>query len=116
MDTPIRAEPSRRVAAPTAARGLPPGPRMLPIAQSASWVFRPIPFITSGRAEFGDTFTMRLAGLPPLVVLSRPSDIKEVFTGDPDVFHAGSANVILKPILGKSSLLLLDGERHMKER
>ncbi len=84
--------------------------------QSAAWLFRPVRFLERARRAFGPTFTMRLAGLPPFVVLSRPSDIKEVFTGDPDVFHAGSANTVLKPILGRSSLLLLDGERHMKER
>lgn len=95
---------------------LPRGPQLHPIAQSAAWLFRPIPFIERCRRKFGDKFTMRLAGLPPLVILSNPSDIKDVFTGDPSVFHAGSANVILKPILGENSLLLLDGERHMKER
>ena len=94
----------------------PPGPTMMPILQSASWVFRPVPYMEACRAQFGDTFTMQLAGLPKFVILSNPSDIKEVFTGDPDVFHAGSANVVLRPILGSSSLLLLDGERHMKER
>ena len=42
--------------------------------------------------------------------------MKEVFTGDPDLLYAGHANSILKPILGSSSLLLLDGERHRDER
>ncbi len=95
---------------------LPDGPRIPPLVQSAAWVFRPIPFLEHCRASFGDVFTMQLAGLPALVVMSNPSDIKEVFTGDPEIFHAGSANIVLKPILGRSSLLLLDGERHMKER
>jgi cytochrome P450 len=105
-----------RPGAAAVAHGLPPGPRIPGVAQSAAWVFRPIPFLTGCRARFGDTFTIRLAALPPLVALSNPSDIKEVFTGDPDIFHAGSANIILKPILGRSSLLLLDGDRHMSER
>jgi cytochrome P450 len=68
------------------------------------------------RRRYGETFTMRLAGLPPFVVFTNPADIKEIFTGNPEIFHAGSANSVLKPILGRSSLLLLDGERHMKER
>lgn len=89
---------------------------MPPLLQSASWVFRPVPYLERCRAQFGDTFTMQLAGLPKLVILSNPSDIKEVFLGDPNVFHAGSANVVLRPILGRSSLLLLDGDRHMQER
>jgi cytochrome P450 len=114
--SPPAVEPRDRHVASPARRGLPPGPRMPPIAQSLSWLFRPIPFMTACRRDHGDTYTMRLAGLPPFVVLSDPAAIKEVFTGDPDVFHAGSANSILRPILGESSLLLLDGDRHMKER
>ena len=117
MDLPHSSEPARdRKGAAGATFGLPPGPRLPGVAQSAAWVFRPVAFLTSGRARVGDLVTMQLAGLPPLVVMSSPSDIKEVFTGDPDVFHAGSANIVLKPILGRSSLLLLDGERHMTER
>jgi cytochrome P450 len=105
-----------RARVPMTLQGLPAGPRLPPVAQSAAWVFRPIPFLNANRRKFGTSFTMQLAGLPPLVVLSRPSDIREVFTGDPEVFHAGSANVVLRPILGESSLLLLDGDRHMQER
>ncbi len=67
-------------------------------------------------AQLGEVFTMQLAALPPIVMIADPAAIKEIFTGDPDVFHAGSANVVLKPILGSSSLLLLDGERHLEER
>lgn len=108
--------PSIPVADRAVARGLPAGPRLPPLVQSAAWVYQPIRFLTACQRKFGDTFTMQLAGLPPLVILSKPSDIKQVFTGDPEIFHAGSANIVLKPILGRSSLLLLDGERHMRER
>lgn len=95
---------------------LPVGSRLPGVAQSASWVFWPIPFMEHMRRRYGGTFTLRLAGLPPIVVLSDPDVVKEVFTGDPEVFHAGRANIVLRPILGESSLLLLDGERHMVER
>lgn len=108
--------PPRHGEASSVARGLPPGPRLPPVVQSGAWVARPIPVLHACRARFGHTFTLRFAAMPPLVLFSRPADIKEIFTGDPEVFHAGSANIILRPILGRSSLLLLDGERHMKER
>ena len=39
-----------------------------------------------------------------------------VFTGDPDVLHAGEGNAMLEPLLGARSLLLLDGADHMAER
>mgnify|MGYP000999450759 CR=1 FL=1 len=95
---------------------LPAGPRLPPILQSLSWVFRPIEFMNRSRETYGNTFTISLAGMPPLVATGEPALIKEIFTGDPAVFNAGRGNLILKPILGAHSLLLLDGERHLKER
>jgi cytochrome P450 len=52
----------------------------------------------------------------PWVVVSHPDDVRRVFTGDPDVLHAGEGNAILKPLLGPNSVLLLDGPAHMRER
>ena len=46
-----------------------------------------------------------------------PHVIKQVFTGDPDVFHAGEANATpLEPLMGRNSVLLLDGPEHMRQR
>ena len=43
--------------------------------------------------------------------------IKQVFTGDPDIFHAGEANATpLEPLMGRNSVLLLDGPEHMRQR
>ena len=50
------------------------------------------------------------------MVVSHPDDVKQVFTGDPDVLHAGEGNAILRPLLGERSVLLLDGPEHMRER
>jgi len=79
-------------------------------------MFTPIEFMEACRARYGDTFTVRFAGFPPMVMLSDPAVVKEIFTGDPDQLHAGQANAILKPILGASSMLLIDGKRHRDER
>ena len=61
-------------------------------------------------------FTIRLGQVGPVVMLAHPDLIKEVFTGDPEVFHAGQANVILRPSLGGHSVLLLDDAHHMRQR
>src|SRR4051794_31237356 len=103
MDSPQPViEPARRAPSAPSTRGFPAGPRIPPLAQSAAWVFRPVPFLQDCRRRFGETFTMRLAGLPAFVVVCDPAVIKEIFTGDPEIFHAGSANSVLKPILGRS--------------
>ena len=88
---------------------LPPSPRGPHLLQTAGWVTRPGPYSRRLRARFGDTFTLHVDRRAPWVVLSHPDDVRKVFTGDPDVFHAGEGNAILKPLLGARSVLLLDG-------
>jgi cytochrome P450 len=39
-----------------------------------------------------------------------------LFTGDPDVVKAGLGRRALRPILGESSVLVLDGQRHLTKR
>jgi cytochrome P450 len=95
---------------------LPPGPSQTVLRQSLAWGFRPRPFLDRCHREFGDMFTIRLGQVGPVVMLAHPDLIKEVFTGDPAVFHAGEANVILRPSLGKHYVLLLDDAQHMRQR
>jgi cytochrome P450 family 135 len=95
---------------------LPPGPSSTVLRQSLAWGFRPRPFLDACRREFGDMFTIRLGQVGPVVMLAHPDMVKDVFTGDPAVFHAGEANVILRPSLGRHSVLLLDDAQHMRQR
>ena len=67
-------------------------------------------------ARFGETFTLRIVHEGTWVVLSNPEHVKQVFTGDPRVFHAGEGNQILLPVLGEHSVLLLDEKAHMEQR
>lgn len=96
---------------------LPPGPRWPVLVQTAALLrfrHRLHPYL---QRRFGDAFTLRLApGGRPLVFLTRPEDAKEIFAGDPEVFHAGKGNAILGPIMGEHSLLLQDGAEHKRAR
>jgi len=94
---------------------LPPGPGGGPLV-SLGWMFRPLPLLERARARYGDTFTLRIAQEPPWVVLGDPEDVRAVFQGDPSVLHAGEGNQILAPILGHHSVLLLDDDRHLRQR
>ena len=95
---------------------LPPGPRMPAALQTAIWVRRAQWLLSQCAARFGDVFSLKIAREGTWVVLSNPEHIKEVFTGDPRVFHAGEGNRILLPVLGENSLLLLDEAAHMEQR
>ncbi len=78
---------------------------------------RPFELLSSSQAEYGDTFTIRLPMVPNgITAIADPAAIKEIFGLGPDEAHAGEANVVLKPFLGKHSLLLLDGAQHLRHR
>lgn len=96
--------------------GVPPGPRSPQFVQTFHWVRQPIPYMYKCRGEYGDCFTMRLIGLPSISLFTDPRAIKQIFTADADDAQAGKANGVLKPILGANSVLLLDGDKHKRER
>ena len=84
--------------------------------QTLNWVRRPIPTMRKYAREYGECFTMRWLNTPPIAFFSDPVAIKQIFTTSPERALAGRANVVLKPILGENSVLLLDGARHKRER
>ena len=100
----------------TVTPSLPPGPGLPRAIQTMAWQSRPGPFLTRNRERYGDMFSIKIGTEPTWVVLSDPDAVKQVFTGDPRLLHAGEANEILRPILGDSSVLLLDEKPHMRQR
>jgi cytochrome P450 family 135 len=66
--------------------------------------------------RYGDIFTLKIVHEGTWVMLGRPEMVKQVFSGDPRVFHAGEGNQIAEPLLGSNSLLVLDEEAHMSQR
>jgi cytochrome P450 family 135 len=95
---------------------LPPGPSALRALQTVRWIFRPGAMLEDCRRRYGDMFTLRIAHEGIWVFLAHPDAVKQVFTGDPRVLHAGEANVVLLPMLGHHSVLLLDEAAHMSQR
>jgi cytochrome P450 family 135 len=79
-------------------------------------MYRPISFIEACRRRYGDIFSLRLGPGRNTVVVADLTAAREVVRGDPNVFRAGDANGLLKPVVGPASLLLLDGEEHMRHR
>src|SRR4051812_49166438 len=80
------------------------------------WVRSPEGGLHDAAPRHGGPFTLRLTGLPPLVVIWDPATVKEIFTGDHEVMRSGQANRSLQSVLGAWSLLLLDGDGHLRER
>jgi cytochrome P450 family 135 len=95
---------------------LPPGPPLPKAVQTAIWSRQARRFLFSCQERYGDVFTLRIAYEGEWVMLADPEAIKQVFTGDPRVFHAGEGNHILEPFLGPNSVLVLDEKPHMSQR
>jgi cytochrome P450 family 135 len=95
---------------------MPPGPRAPAFVQTLRWIFRPEAFMRSCAERYGDTFTVRLGPQADVVFMSDPASIRQVLQGSPDIMNMGDINGLFRPILGHNSLLLLDGEEHMRQR
>jgi cytochrome P450 len=96
--------------------GLPPGPTSPRAVQTVRWLVRPWAMMEELHRRHGDMFTVQIANEGTWVFLAHPDAVKQVFTGDPRLLHAGEANRILLPLLGHHSVLLLDDEAHMRQR
>jgi cytochrome P450 len=95
---------------------LPPGPREPSLVTMLRLFRDPIGFMERCVERYGKLFTLRWIGLGKLVYVADPELIRGIFTGDPSVFHAGEANAMLEPVLGRRSVLLLDEQQHLRQR
>ncbi|HYP55851.1 MAG TPA: cytochrome P450 [Solirubrobacterales bacterium] len=95
---------------------LPPGPPLPKAVQTAIWSRQARRFLFACQDRYGDVFTLRIAYEGEWVMLADPEAVKQVFTGDSRVFHAGEGNHILEPFLGPNSVLVLDEKPHISQR
>lgn len=95
---------------------LPPGPRQPSVLQLVEFARRPLEWLEACAQRFGDPFTVRLPGHGTFVMAAAPRLIKEILTGDDDNLLAGKANAMLEPLVGRHSVLLLDGAPHLRQR
>lgn len=96
---------------------LPPGPRSPALVQIARWIARPLQLLDDCQRRFGDMFTFRSPGKINFVIVADPALIKQVLTADSETLLAGKGNAtLLEPMLGKHSMLTLDGAEHLRQR
>jgi cytochrome P450 family 135 len=96
---------------------LPPGPRAPAAWQTIAWMTRPGAFLRSVHGRFGDPATIRTYWTEqPMVLFSSPDSVRAVFRLDPAIAPAGQSWEFLRPFAGPHSILLLDGEEHLRER
>lgn len=83
--------------------------------QRLQWVLDPISYLQECEAQSPGIFNSVVNG--GLVVLSDPQAIKEFFSADRETITApGSTNRVVEPLLGNSSIVSVEGDRHRQRR
>ena len=101
----------------TAASDSPPPSVPLPrVVQTGRFLVRPVAFFEHWRRRLGETFAARLLGPGDVVFVSDPESMKRLFAADRVNTIAPGRTIVLRPLLGPQSLLLQEGDEHLKRR
>jgi cytochrome P450 len=96
---------------------VPDGPRYSGLLQSIMLMRYRHTWLPRLHRRYGDTFSVKI--LPQgrwMVFFHKPEHLREIFAGDPEIFHAGKGNALLGPVMGEHSLLLQDSSQHKRAR
>jgi len=102
LDTPVRRPPV--LSTPSA-------------LQTLMFGLAPMEFNLRANRQLGDVWRIDLPSQrEPFVMTSHPDHVKALFTADPADAPSLTGETPLRPIMGPNSVLMLVGERHMRER
>ena len=94
---------------------LPPSLPVPSALQSFMWVRRPTQYMDFWARYYGTAFRLELMPFT-ISMFSDADSIRTIFAAKGDEMHAGYVNRILRSLVGDSSVLLLDGQEHMRQR
>jgi cytochrome P450 family 135 len=94
----------------------PPGPSSNSLVQTLRWTMRPIGFMEECRRKYGDNFSLMFLNFEtPMVMVSDPEVIKAIYSERANGMPPGRV-VVLEPVMGSRSILLLEGRDHLMRR
>jgi cytochrome P450 len=94
---------------------LPPSLPLPSAVQSLLWIRQPTQFMRLCQRRYGDAFRIKFLPLQ-LSMFSHPDAVRTIFAAKSADMHAGKVNRILRVVVGESSVLLLDGDEHVRHR
>ena len=91
--------------------------RVLYKIDDARLISDPVAFLTSAREEFGTPFYLQIPQNKNIYFYDDPELIRQIMLDTTGVYSAGKNNAnALEPIVGKGSILVMDGAPHLRER
>ena len=89
----------------------------LPAAiQTLAFWRHPHAYLAWCRRRYGGRFTINAVGMPPMVFMSEPADIKAIVAAPADVLHPGAGAGVIAPLVGDGSFMLADEDEHLSGR
>jgi cytochrome P450 len=87
------------------------------LIQITRWIAQPLQMLDDYHRRYGSVFTLTSLREGQFVIVADPLLVREIFKAPNDVLLAGAGNAtLLEPMLGKYSLLTLDGDEHLRQR
>lgn len=91
------------------------GPQTPRVLRMMKLIARPLEYLEDYGQRYGDIFRVGNSS-PPVVYVGNPKAIQEIFATSPDRFQTGGGGKVLQLLLGEQSVVLLDGDRHQRQR
>jgi len=85
------------------------------VTTTARWALRAAELLDDCHARYGNAFTLNLLKFGRASFFASPTAAEYLFRTSPATYRAGKTKFI-RPILGPSSLLCLDGPDHLRQR
>lgn len=93
---------------------LPVGPAIPGWLQTLLFSLSPYDFIRKNNRQFGDVFTVQLAGMGNIIMFSTPQAVKEIFALSTHGLHNG--NDVVRYLLHEKSVVFLENDAHQVAR
>jgi cytochrome P450 family 135 len=93
-----------------------PGPRAPRPVQSVLGVIRPVQTRLAVRNRYGPIFRTRDSLVGEVFHIADRELIEQIFKWKPAEYRVGEPRQVMEPVTGPTSILLLDGARHMRMR
>jgi len=94
----------------------PPSAPLPSTIQTLAFWRHPHAYLEWCRRRYGNRFTVKAVGMPPMVLMSDPADIKAIVGAPADVLHPGAGANVIAPLVGAGSFMLADEDKHLSGR
>jgi cytochrome P450 family 110 len=93
-----------------------PGPADSASEQVRRWIETPIEFWETSAREYGHVVALNLGSLGPVLLVSEPALVRQIFQLPADAFDSRHYNEHYRYVMGDHGVLLQDGAAHARHR